>query len=75
MATTNKRQRQEPNIRVGCGCWGCLMEIIAFVLICSLFGCEWARNTISEWTRWMGGTVHRAWETPGDKAVNGDSEG
>ena len=67
----NGKEGRDTEVKVGCGCGGCLLEIIAFVLICSLFGCEWARNALSDWTRWIGSTVQSACEAPADKQEGG----
>lgn len=56
---------KEGTVRVGCGCWGCLVEILAFVLICAIFGCEWAQNTIERCTYGVISFVHKAWDATG----------
>lgn len=48
----------------GCGCCGCLLEIIAFILICHIFGCSWARDTVKRCV----GDIHRAWISVGGEA-------
>lgn len=60
-------QVKEGYVKVGCGCWGCLVEILAFVLICSIFGCEWAQNTVERCTYGVVRFVHKAWDATGSQ--------
>lgn len=50
-------EEEEKSSGDGCGCFGCLLEIIAFILICHIFGCSWARDTVKRCV----GDIHRAW--------------
>lgn len=40
MNDKNEKARYES--RFGCGCFSVLLEIVAFVVICNICGCQWA---------------------------------
>ena len=59
------QNEQSGNVSCGCGCMGCLVEVIAFILICSIFGCEWARRSLHDCTYGVIEFVHKAWDSTG----------
>lgn len=38
--------QKEPTINCGCGCFGILVAIASFILICWIGGCDWARGVV-----------------------------
>lgn len=48
MNATAEQEKGEVSTKVssGCGCAGCLFEVICFVLLCYIVGCDWARDAI-----------------------------
>lgn len=49
----------ESKSRISCslGCFGCLLEIIGFIGICYICGCEWSRNCVLRCVS----EIHGAW--------------
>ena len=48
----------------GCGCFGCLLELVGFILICYICGCHWARECVVNCVR----DVHKAWISVGGES-------
>ncbi len=48
----------------GCGCFGCCLELIGFILICYICGCSWARDTVVRCVS----EIHAAWNSVGGSA-------
>lgn len=55
-----EEENKKNEVNCGCGCFGCLVSVICFVLICFIGGCEWARNCVHRCITDIISSVHSA---------------